>query len=78
MVLLCGIVAVAGTPASAIVGGRDATQVYPGMASLTIARPDGRTAWCGATLIHPQWLLTVDRTNGRHAEPVAAWVVGDR
>ncbi|GAA0939652.1 S1 family peptidase [Virgisporangium aurantiacum] len=49
---------VGSSPASAIVGGQDATQNYPGVASLTIALPDGRTAWCGASLIHPKWLLT--------------------
>ncbi|WP_239152504.1 S1 family peptidase [Virgisporangium aurantiacum] len=50
---------VAGSPpATAIVGGHDATQTYPGMASLTVAMADGRTAWCGASLISPRWLLT--------------------
>ena len=56
--LLGGIVAAAASPAAAIVGGRDASQTYPGMASLSVALPDGRTAWCGASLIHPEWLLT--------------------
>lgn len=49
---------VGSSPASAIVGGQDATQTYPGVASLNVALPDGRTAWCGASLVHPRFLLT--------------------
>jgi secreted trypsin-like serine protease len=54
---LGGILAAA-TPASAIVGGRDASQNYPGMAALSVLYPGLGTAKCAATLIHPRWLLT--------------------
>ncbi|MFY1689640.1 S1 family peptidase [Plantactinospora sp. WMMB782] len=42
-----------------IVGGRDATEPYPGMASLQRHR-DGDPNWhaCGAVLIHAEYLLT--------------------
>lgn len=41
-----------------IVGGHDATQLYPGMSAMYIPQPDGRTAFCGAVIIHPRVALT--------------------
>jgi secreted trypsin-like serine protease len=55
---LAGALAVGGTPASAIVGGQDATRTYPGMAAMSVLFPGLGTARCGATLIHPRFLLT--------------------
>ena len=55
---LAGIVAVAAAPASAIVGGQDATQTYTGMAAMSVLLPGEGTAQCGASLIAPRWLLT--------------------
>ncbi|WP_433870805.1 trypsin-like serine protease [Saccharopolyspora sp. CA-218241] len=45
-------------PASAIIGGTEATQPYPFMASLQYdsPRPDGHR--CGAVLIDPEWVVT--------------------
>lgn len=57
-VTLGGLLAAGATPAAAIVGGRDASQNYPGMAALSTAFPGIGTAKCGAALIHPRFLLT--------------------
>ncbi|GAA3292702.1 trypsin-like serine protease [Dactylosporangium vinaceum] len=59
MAVTLGVVVAAGSaPAAAIVGGRDATQVYPGMAALSVEYPGLGTAKCGAALITPRLLLT--------------------
>lgn len=55
---LGGLLAAGASPASAIVGGQDASQSYPGMAALSVLYPGLGTAKCGATLIHPRFLLT--------------------
>ncbi|MEV6976557.1 serine protease [Kitasatospora sp. NPDC093806] len=49
----------AGT-AGAVVNGHDATERYPFMASIPMTIPalDMNDGVCGATLIHPQWVLT--------------------
>jgi len=57
-VALAGVLAGGASPASAIVGGQDATQKYPGMAAAQIVFPGLGTALCGAGLINPQWALT--------------------
>jgi hypothetical protein len=57
-VTLGGLLTAAATPASAIVGGRDASQTYPGMTALSVSYPGIGTAQCGAMLIHPRFLLT--------------------
>lgn len=54
-----GVVAALASPASAIVGGTEATQPYSFMGSLQrpdSPRPDGHV--CGVELIAPQWVLT--------------------
>ncbi len=56
-VALAGIVAGAASPASAIVGGRDATQSYDGMTAAQIVFPGLGTALCGGSLIHPEFVL---------------------
>jgi secreted trypsin-like serine protease len=56
-VALAGVLAVSAAPASAIVGGQDATQSYPGMAAAQIVFPGLGTALCGASVIHPRWAL---------------------
>jgi secreted trypsin-like serine protease len=53
-----GIFAIGASPASAIVGGQDATQPYPGMAAVSIYYPGLGTAKCGGTLVTPRFLLT--------------------
>ncbi len=61
--LAVGLVAAAG-PAGAteagpqIVGGQNATQIYPGMTAMQVTLDDGRSGTCGASLIAPQWALT--------------------
>ena len=55
---LGGLLAAGAGPASAIVGGQDASQSYPGMAALSVFYPGLGTAKCGAMLIHPRFLLT--------------------
>ncbi|RSM51574.1 hypothetical protein DMB66_41630 [Actinoplanes sp. ATCC 53533] len=57
-VTLGGLLTAGATPASAIVGGQDASQSYPGMTALSTFFPGIGTAKCGAMLIHPRWLLT--------------------
>ncbi len=56
-VALAVMLAGAATPASAIVGGREATQSYDGMTAAEIVFPGLGTALCGASLIHPQFVL---------------------
>jgi secreted trypsin-like serine protease len=56
-VTLAGMMAGAASPASAIVGGRDATQSYDGMTAARIVFPGLGTALCGASLIHPRFVL---------------------
>jgi hypothetical protein len=51
--VLAGALASAATPASAIVGGHDATQAYPGMAAMSVLLPGLGTLTCGSTLLHP-------------------------
>lgn len=72
---LGAVLAVAGTPASAIVGGRDASQNYPGMAALSVLYPGLGTAACGAALVHPRFLLTAAHCVSDHdaaPTPIAA------
>ncbi len=45
-------------PTSAIVGGRDATEGYPGVAAVYVTLPGVGTSVCGASLIASRWLLT--------------------
>ncbi|MFF7453365.1 S1 family peptidase [Kitasatospora sp. NPDC008115] len=47
-------------PAGAIVNGRTATERYPFMASIPMTVPEAGIddGVCGATLIHPRWVLT--------------------
>jgi hypothetical protein len=59
-VAVIGSVAVAATPASAIVGGHDATQQYSGMAFVAVEYPGIGTAQCGGTLITASILLTAE------------------
>ncbi|WP_433294497.1 S1 family peptidase [Actinoplanes sp. CA-030573] len=55
---VAGILAVAASPAAAIVGGRDATHAYPGMTFVGVLYPGIGTAQCGGTLITPRVVLT--------------------
>ncbi len=57
-VTIAAALAIAATPASAIVGGQDATQTYAGMAAMSVLFPGVGTAKCGATLIAPRFILT--------------------
>lgn len=55
---LVAIVAPNATPASAIVGGQDATQEYAGAVSLRIVIPGLGTGLCGGGLVRPSFVLT--------------------
>jgi hypothetical protein len=57
-VAVAGLLTAAAAPASAIVGGQAASQLYPGMAALTAYHPGVGTAYCGASLITPQFAVT--------------------
>lgn len=56
---LTGAIALTGT-ASAVVNGTAATEHYPFMASIPVSVPElgGVRGVCGATLIHPRWVVT--------------------
>jgi len=67
--LACAVVVLAGlagtAPAAAddggsvlIIGGRDATEVYPGMAAEFVLYPGLGTALCAAELVHPRFVTT--------------------
>ena len=55
---LTGLLAGTAAPASAIVGGQPASQLYPGMGALSAFHPGVGTAHCGASLITPRFVLT--------------------
>lgn len=55
---LAGVLAVAATPAAAIVGGQDATQAYPGITFVAVLYPGIGTAQCGGSLVTPWYVLT--------------------
>jgi secreted trypsin-like serine protease len=52
------VVLTAGVPASAIVGGQPAAQVYPGVSAMRVVFPGFGAGVCGSQLIRPQWVLT--------------------
>lgn len=56
--LAVGLLVGAASPAAAIVGGRDAPGVYPGVAAVEVLFPGVGTARCGGALIGPRMLLT--------------------
>jgi secreted trypsin-like serine protease len=58
MAALGAVLAAGGTPASAIAGGRDASQNYSGMVALSVFYPGLGTARCGASQVHRRFLLT--------------------
>ena len=60
LAVLCALLGLPAS-ASAVVGGRSATQAYPYMVALEYDRPGGTTEWtaiCGASRIAPDWILT--------------------
>jgi len=57
-VLAFGVLAVDATPASAIVGGQDATQVYDGMVAMDIVVPDVGTVKCDGFLEDPTTVVS--------------------
>jgi hypothetical protein len=76
-VALVGVLAVTAAPASAIVGGRDATQTYPGVAAAKIVFPELGTALCGASVMHPQWaLIAAHCVSDHNAAPTPIAMLG--
>lgn len=55
---LVGVVTTNAAPASAIIGGVDATQSYPGMVSVRIVIPNLGIGSCAGGLVKPSWVLT--------------------
>ena len=56
--LAFGVLAVDAAPASAIVGGQDATQVYDGITAMDIVVPDVGTVKCNGFLLDPTTVVT--------------------
>ena len=55
-----GLLSLTTSAASAIVGGQDATQTYPGMTFVAVQYPGIGTAQCGGSLITPSIVLTAE------------------